>query len=329
MLKQFMLFLGPNRARALFLLLGFTGLGNLLMNVIVNENAWARDVQTILVFVFLIGTSIIIISALDSYERGRWIGIIAPVIGALLLCVIFFPPALPIVLGGGVGWIFAGVFLFRPRTPDEYKKAVRALRKSEYSEAVKNMDMLIKTEPDNPFHYRFRAEVLRVWGKLPLAKRDYKKMTDLAPDMAVAWNGLAEIELQIGDYKAAHVAALKSYQLAPDEWVAVYNLGAIEDRLNIPQDAIEHLRHALNLKIPDARHRMLAHLYLARAHARLKDYSSAEEAVKKIQGLYSGIQEWRSLMKSDQATTLRDFIEADVNTATALADGDLSVQELQ
>ena len=312
MIKKFFFFLGPNRTRALFLLLAGTGLGNLLMNVIMQDNLWARDVQTALVFVFLIGAAVIILSALDSFERGRWIGIIAPVIGALLLATLFFPNALPIVLGAGLGWIFAGIFLFRPRTPDEYKQAVRALRKSEYDQAVKLMDTLIKSEAKNPHHYRFRAEVLRVWGKLPLAKRDYKKMTEIAPDMAVAWNGLAEILLQMGDY----------------QWVSAYNLGAIEDRLKQSDDAIEHLRHALNQKIPDARHRLLVHFYMARNYARLGDFSAAEESVKKIQNLYSGIQEWRTLMKSDQAQTLRDFIEADINTVNALADGDITVQEL-
>jgi predicted Zn-dependent protease len=329
MIKRFLLFLGPNRARALFFLLAATGLGNLLMNVIVNESPWARDVQTVLVFVFLIGAAIIILSAMDAFERGRWIGILAPVIGALIITVLFFPNILPITIGAGLGWIVAGAYLFRPRTPDEYKQAVRALRKSQYQDAVKHMDTLIQADPKNPFHYRFRAEILRVWGKLPLAKRDYKKMTDLAPDMAVAWNGLAEIQLQMGDYEAAHVAALKAYQLAPDEWVSAYNLGAIEDRLNRPQDTLEHLRHALNLKIPDARHRLLVHLYMARAYVRMNNIPAAEEAVKKIQGLYGGIQEWRTLMKSDQAETLRAFIEADVNTATALADGELAIQDLK
>lgn len=328
MIKRFFFFLGPNRTRALFLLLAGTGLGNLLMNVIIQDNPWARDVQTILVFVFLMGATVIILSALDPFERGRWIGIIAPVIGALLLAAFFFPNALPIVLGAGFGWIVAGIFLFRPRTPEEYKQAVRALRKSEYAEAVKHMDTLIKADPKNPHHYRFRAEVLRVWGKLPLAKRDYKKMTEIAPDMAVAWNGLAEILLQMGDYEAAHQAALRAYQLAPDEWVAAYNLGAIEDRLKRPHDVLEHLRHALNQKIPDARHRLLAHFYMARAYARLDDVTSAQDSVKKIQNLYGAIQEWRTLMKSDQAQTLREFIEADINTLTALADGDLTIQQL-
>lgn len=328
MIKKFFWFLGPNRTRALFLLLAVTGLGNLSMNVIIDENPWARDVQTVLVFVFLIGAAIIILSALDPFERGRWIGIIAPVIGALLLATTFFPNALPIVLGAGLGWIFAGIFLFRPRTPEEYKQAVRAFRKSNYAEAVKAMDALIKADPKNPHHYRFRAEILRVWGKLPLAKRDYKKMTEIAPDMAVSWNGLAEILLQMGDYQAAREAALQAYQLAPDEWVAAYNLGIIEDRLKHAQDAIEHFRHALNQKIPDARHRLLVHFYMARNYARLGDFASAEASAKKIQNLYGGIHEWRTLMKSDQAQTLRDFIEADINTVAALADGDITVREL-
>lgn len=212
-MKRFILFLGIPRTRALFLLLGFTGLGNLLMNVIVNENPWARDVQTLLVFVFLIGAMLIIGSAMDPFERGRWLGILAPVFGGLLLCVAFFPDALPLVMGIGFGWIVAGLYLFRPRTPDEYKQAVRALRKSDYQEAVKQMDALIKIQPDNPHHYRFRAEVLRVWGKLPLARRDYKKMTELAPELAVSWNGLAEVELQVGNYEAARALRSKPISL--------------------------------------------------------------------------------------------------------------------
>ena len=117
----------------------------------------------------------------------------------------------------------------------EYQQAVKHLRKSEYAEAVKSMDSLIKQEPRDPNHYRFRAELLRLWGKLDRAKKDYQRMTELDPKSAVGYNGLAEVYLQAGDYDDALEAGQRAAELAPDEWVALYNLGMIEDRLGRSQ----------------------------------------------------------------------------------------------
>ncbi len=177
------------------------------------------------------------------------------------------------LIGAAAGWIVAGAFLFRARAPMEYQKAVKHLRKSEYAEAVQTMDILIKSEPRDPNHYRFRAELLRLWGKLDKARKDYQRMTELDPQSAVAYNGLAEVYLQSGDYDPALEAAQRAAELAPDEWVAYYNLGMIEDRLERSPDVIEHLERALALKVPDARHRLLMYLYIARANARLGNAS--------------------------------------------------------
>lgn len=65
------------------------------------------------------------------------------------------------------------------------------------------MDELISDEPTVAQHYKFRAEVLRLWGKLDRAIRDYQKMTELAPDLPVGFNGLAEVHLQRGSFPAA------------------------------------------------------------------------------------------------------------------------------
>jgi Flp pilus assembly protein TadD len=328
MIKRFRLFLGPERSTALFLLLALTGLGNLLLNVIVDKQDWARPAQSILVLTFFAGTAVIVGSKLDAHDRGRWMGILAPVFGAILLGIIAVPNLLPLILGGSVGWIAAGIFIFRPRGPMEYQQAVKHLRKNRYEDAVHALDRLIKNDPKEPNHYRFRAEILRIWGKLDRAQRDYEKMTKLAPNSPVAYNGLAEVHLQAEQYEKALEAARTAFDLAPNEWVAAYNLGMIEDRLHESEQAIEHLKLALDAKVPDSRHRLLIYLYLARAYARLGKIDEAQEAAHQLQRLRGGLNEWQVILQSDQADTLRDVIADDITTAEALAIGEITVETL-
>lgn len=314
---RFSLFLGPARLRALFLVIASTGLLSLILNAFKGD--WVTPVQSLLLLVALVGAAVIILGKMDAEERGHWLGILAPALGALLLAVTVLPQfTLPLV-GAAVGWIVAGAFFFRTRGPMEYQQAIKHLRKSEYAEAVKTMDILIKQEPRKPEHYRFRAELLRVWGKLDKAKKDYQRMTELDPKSAVAFNGLAEVYLQAGQYDEAREAAQRAAALAPDEWVALYNLGMIEDRLAESPAAIEHLEQALALKVPEARHRLLIYLYLARANARLGNREAAQAAAAHLHKLKNGLEEWQKILASDQAETLRAVLGADVAAAGELA----------
>ncbi|HEX2621585.1 MAG TPA: tetratricopeptide repeat protein [Phototrophicaceae bacterium] len=317
MIKRLQLFLGPEGARALFLLLATTGLISLILNA-VPKSETVRLIQSLLVLIFVVGAAGIVWVRLDKFDRGRWLGLLAPAFGALLMGLTVLPEFFLPLAGGAVGWVLAGIFIFNPRGPMQYQEAVKHLRKNEYEQAVKIMDHLIVQEPKQPNHYRFRAELLRIWGKLDRAKRDYKKMTELEPDSAVAYNGLAEVCLQAGDYPAAREAALKAYALAPGEWVAAYNLGMIEDRLSEAKPAVDHLREALKAKVPDTRHRLLIYLYLIRAYARLGDLETAKTELKQLKKQAAGVNEWQTLFKSDQSETLRMVIEQDVKTAEAL-----------
>ncbi len=327
-LSQFSLFMGVARLRALFTLIGLTGLLSLMLNAV--EGAWVIPVQSALVIIAIVGSAAIIISGLEAYERGRWMGLLLPAFGAVLLGFFVLPQFLLPLTGAGVGWVIAGLLVFRSRAPMEYQKAVRHLRKSDYGEAVKIMDGLVKNEPNTLEHLRFRAELLRLWGKLDRAKRDYRTMTEIDADSALAFNGLAEVCLQSGHYDEALVAAQRAAELAPQEWVALYNLGMIEDRLGASdqgaaQLAITHLEKALALKVPDARHRLLIHLYLARAHARLGAMGDAQEAVADLRKHKVGLSEWETILKSEQAETLRAVIGDDIETANGLISGELDV----
>ena len=331
MIKRFQLFLGPQRTQTLFLLLVVTGFGNLLLNAFINDVTWARDAQTALVLIFLAGSAIIIGGKLDTFDRGRWAAILAPALVAVMLGIYVIPEWLGLTLGAAIGWILAGMFLFKLRGPMEYQQAVRHLRKNEYGDAVQILDALIKVEADNPNHYRFRAEILRLWGKLDRARRDYQKMLDIAPDdgaRALAYNGLAEVLLQSRQYEKAHAAAMDAYELAPNVWVAAYNLGLIEDRLNHSEDAIIHLNQALEAKVPDARHRLLIHFYRVRAYARLGDFDAANAALNDLKRHGGGLNEWQVILQSDQAETLRYVLEEDIQQAQALANDEITVKDI-
>lgn len=323
---DFTLFLGTARLRALFILIAATGLVSLILNGVTGD--WVTPVQSLLLVVALVGSAIIIISKMDAEDRGRWLALLLPSIGAVVLALTVLPQFMLPLFGGALGWLVAGIFFFRTRGPMEYQEAVKHLRRNEYAEAVKTMDILIKQQPRDPNHYRFRAELLRVWGKLDKAKKDYQRMTELEPRSAVAFNGLAEVLLQAGDYEPARVAAQRAAELAPDEWVALYNLGMIEDRLGRSEDVIEHLSAALALKVPDARHRLLMYLYLARAYARLGDTTAAQDATIQVRKHKNGLGEWQKLLQSEQAETLRATLGDDIATAAELAAGRSDVMTL-
>jgi predicted Zn-dependent protease len=331
MIRRFQLFLGPARVRAFILLLGITGLISLALNTIVDEYAWVTTVQSLLAVGFIIGTAIIFGGRMRPEERLRWLTLLVPVIGAVILGVFFFPDLLPLFMGGGFGWIVAGLFIFRGRSRIEYQQAIKHMRRGEYAAAVKVLDAVIETEPDDANHYRLRAEILRLWGKLKRAQRDYDKMIALNPGdamAAVAFNGLAEVYLQAKNYPQAHATALKAYTLAPKEWVTAYNLGMIEDRLVLSDEAIQHLHKALELKVPDMRHRLLIHLYLARAYARQGDLAAAESEVALIKQHKSGVEEWQVILNDDMASVLEAVLAADVQLTQDLIDGKVTPAEL-
>ncbi len=314
---DFTLFLGPARLRALFIVIAATGLLSLVLNAVSAD--WVLPVQSLLVVVAVVGSLIIIVGKMEAEDRGRWLALLMPAFGALVLALTVLPQFSLPLLGASLGWIVAGLFFFRSRGPMEYQQAVKHLRKSEYAEAVKTMDILIKQQPNDPNHYRFRAELLRLWGRLDRARRDYQRLIELDPKSPVAYNGLAEVLLQSGDYPAAHEAGLRAAELAPDEWVALYNLGMIEDRLHQSDEVISHIQAALALKVPDARHRLLMHFYLARAHARLGDAAAAQSAALEVRRHKNGLEEWQKILGSDQAQTLRAVLGADVEAAADLA----------
>jgi Flp pilus assembly protein TadD len=329
-LAQIRLFLGAGRLRLLVFLFISTGILSGIFALI--PEAWAITAQTLLLLLFLAAVVVIVVGRMQGDRRYRWGATLMPAVGLLALGALFFPEFFMAFVGGAVGWIAAGIFIFgKDKAPRQYKEAIKYMRKNEYEAAVKTMDTLIKEEPKEPNHYRFRAELLRLWDKHGRAKRDYEHMLELAHDdatKAVAYNGLAELDLQKNKFQEALHAAQKAYDLAPHEWVAAYNLGMIQDRLHQSQPALASLQQALQAKIPDARHRLLVYLYMVRAHSRLGDLAAAQTALVSLKKQRAGLNEWQVILNSPQAEVLRSVLAEDVATAGALIEGTLTVEAL-
>ncbi len=329
MTEQLRLLLGTARLRALVLLLAMTGLASLVLNAFdATAMPWVTSAQTLLALSVPLGALAILVSSLEPAARVRWLVILLPVAGALLLGLTGEPRLLLPLAGVALGWALAGIFLFRPRQPQLAQQAIKALRRGRYEDAQAAMDALLLTEPEVAAHYRLRAEILRLAGDLERARDDYRHMARLAPQDASAWNGLAEVLLQAGQHQEARDAGMRALALAPEDWVAYYNLGMVEDRLRLPQEASVHLREALSRRVPDARHRLLLRLYLMRAQVRLDDRAGAQQTLQQLLGERSGLQEWQRLLVHKQAAPLRKVLAEDIQLAQALMDEDAPLEIL-
>ena len=319
MIKRLQIFLGPRRFRTFVALLGTTGLASLALNAFGQGLEVATAAQSILLVVFLVGSSYMILGRLPAEERLRWLAIIVPSVLAIVIGSLILPHLTGLFVGAGLGWIVAGIFIFRDaRGPQNYRAAVKAMRKGDYPSAIASMNTEIREKPTQAEHYRFRAELHRLAGDLKSARADYQRMTELDRQSAVAYNGLAEVELQAGKLEDARRAAHRAHELAPDEWVAAYNLGMIEERLQQDDAARGHLNDALSLDIRDSRHRLLAQLYLWRIDQRGADVEATGDALAALKREKAGLEEWQVIMSADEAQALRDVLSDDIEEARRL-----------
>lgn len=323
MIKRMQIFLGPRNFRAFVALLALTGLASLALNVVADASDLAPALQTLLLLIFVVGAAYLVMDRLPTEERKRWLAVILPSILVMGIGSLAMPQASGLFVGAGLGWMVAGIFIFRNAGgPRNYKAAIKAMRKGDYRRAIAEMTAQIKQEPERAEHYRFRAELHRLSGDLKSARRDYQRMIELDRASAVAHNGLAEVELQAGRFDAARQAAHRAQELAPEEWVAAYNLGMIEDRLADYAAVARYITRALELKIPDSRHRLLAHLYLNRAYLGLGKRDAAAQALEALKSERAGLEEWQVIMSADEAQALRDVLKDDIESARRLIEGE-------
>jgi Tfp pilus assembly protein PilF len=327
-IQRFIYWLGPARAWTLFALLAFTGLVSLILNAVQPRTQTITLVQSLLAIAFLIGAVVVVVTRFTGQERTQIGLLIGPAAGALAIGVLF-PQIFPAAAAIGAGWLVIAPITARSRIRREYQAAIKAMRKNDYNTAIKVMNDLIKAEPKQADHYRFRAEVYRLAGKPKRAKTDFEKVVSLTPESGVGYNALAELHLQTGEYDEALNFGQKALELEPRHWVAAYNLGMIEDRMGRWADAIEHLRRALDAGMSDSRHRLLAYLWIARAQVALGKIDEAQTALEGMKREKRGMREWKTIFESDQADVLRDVLLADVELAEKLVEDMVDLDALE
>jgi tetratricopeptide (TPR) repeat protein len=230
-------------------------------------------------------------------------------------------PLSRLFFGIAVGWLVVSQILLRNPEKRQYKLAVKALRKNKYGEAIEQMNELIAQEPDAPEHYAFRAQLHRLHGDLAQAEADYRQTIQLLPQSPLGPNGLSEVYLQRGDLTQARQWADQAYQLAPKEWVVVYNLGMLAERQGEDKPALKYLRQALDLGIPESRHRLMAQLWIARICHRGGKKMDAEIALVALRKERKGMHEWKVTLESAESQPLRAVFQQDVRLAQALMEG--------
>jgi tetratricopeptide (TPR) repeat protein len=333
-IRRIVNWLGPTRAQIIFALLALTGLGSLMLNAVraqgegqAGQPTWVPLLQSVLVIIFLIGAALTVLSRFAPQERRQFSLAVLPSVAAISLGLLF-PSLMAFFLPVSIGWLLIALIMMRGRVRREYQIAIKHMRNGEYDEAVQVMSDLIKAEPDNADHARFRAELYRLSGKIRKARADYEKVIALTPDSGVGYNGLAEVYLQDGEFEQALGYAQKALELEPDHWVAPYNLGMIEDRLGHWAQAAEHLAQALTVGVPDSRHRLLIHLWIARSLYGQGKTGEAEAEIDKMKRERTGLQEWKTIFESDEARVLRDVLLPDVELAERLIEGEAKLEAL-
>lgn len=322
--ERFRSFLGEARFWLLIGSLVVTGLLSLILQF--DGSTGSIQLQNTLSIAFVVSAAVIVGSAMEREQRGYWASILAPAFGLVILGVAFFPQYQFIAFGAGFGWIAVGLFVFgRSRAPMQYREAVKAMRKNDFKKAIGLMDDLIREEPDDPYHYSFRARMLRLWNKPGRARRDYELMIAKAKNeqvQAEGYNELSELEFQQGNYDAAIAAAQQAHELLPKEWVTSYNIGMIEDRRGNSDVVVESLERALAIRVPDSRHRLLVNLWIARAYARLNQQGEAQEYVDALKRERKGLDEWLKILEDEQGAIIKSVMGADIELAQKLMDGE-------
>ena len=81
-------------------------------------------------------------------------------------------------------------------------------------------------------------------GNPKLARKMYNHAVDLAPDFVEVWSRSARLALTQKDYNRALNESLKTLEIEPRHFYALWTLGNVFEALNRPDDALEAYREA-------------------------------------------------------------------------------------
>jgi tetratricopeptide (TPR) repeat protein len=133
-------------------------------------------------------------------------------------------------------------------TPEaEYQKGNEAFDRKEWDSAKKYYDAALRLNADHAPSLLNRGQVALVTGKVNDAAADFRKVTDLKPELPVARTYLAAALLDQGKHADAIVQAGKAVELDPKQSFAWYIRGTAQIHTGEFRKGIDDLNEAAKL----------------------------------------------------------------------------------
>ena len=128
------------------------------------------------------------------------------------------------------------------------EKAEAALASGKTETALPYIDQAAKEKPRSAEVHFIRANVLARSNQPEQAEVEFKRVLELQPKQARAWNALGRLYVRQNRWPEAAQAFTKATDLAPNDPSNWYDLGLTLQRLNRPDEAIPALKHAAQLR---------------------------------------------------------------------------------
>ena len=136
--------LGANRLQILVGLLILTGIGSTILQSAFPDESWLSAAQTALLLVFVLGAVFTINGAFSPSTQRRVLFAVIPAVFSLILGLLI-PGLFRFFLGGALGWVLVSQMMLRNTasdfTQEDYKKAIKAMRKQKYDDAIRHMEI--------------------------------------------------------------------------------------------------------------------------------------------------------------------------------------------
>jgi rhomboid protease GluP len=128
------------------------------------------------------------------------------------------------------------------------EKAESALASGKPDAALPYADQAAREKPGSAEVHFLRASVLARSNQPQQAEEEFKRVLQLQPNQARAWNALGRLYVRQNRWPDAAAAFTKATDLAPRDASSWYDLGLTLQRLNRPDEAIPALRRAAQLR---------------------------------------------------------------------------------
>ena len=114
---------------------------------------------------------------------------------------------------------------------DETDEIRAAASQGDYSTALTQLEVEIQQHPEDPELWFLKADTLHKAGAIDEAIEAYRVLIDKYPDVPEAYNNLAILYANQGDYQRAALTLQQAFQTSPEFATAFENLMSIYDKM--------------------------------------------------------------------------------------------------